>query len=415
MAEPGRARRLLFLVPFAPRLDAHHGGGRAIAQFLSALGKRHELGVLYLRSTDEPEIDPSVGARCEWTEEVRRPAAADDWADRLERRARLLLCLLRGRPMWVTRWAVGHYARRVREVARDWKPDVVHLEYHVMGQYVSALRGCMAPRILTQYEPGFATAREAWVSEHGPARMVLGLDALAWRRFEADLLREVEVVVALTERDASALGPLAGGTPILRIPRGIIIPERAANPAGTLPHSLLFVGNFVHPPNVDAALRLVRDILPLVLARVPETVLRIVGDRPPPELNRLASRQVVVAGPVPDLGPYLDQAAVVIAPLRRGGGMRLKVMEALAAGKAVVASPLAAEGLAIRSGEELVVASTEREFAEAIVRLLGAASERVALATRARSWAVSNLGWDTAVGAYETLYDRLIPSTAYTS
>jgi glycosyltransferase involved in cell wall biosynthesis len=169
----------------------------------------------------------------------------------------------------------------------------------------------------------------------------------------------------------------------------------------------LFVGTFLHPPNLDAALRLGTTIFPSLQARCPDLRLQIVGPAPPPEVEGLSSASIEVTGWVPDVTPYLDRASVVVAPLRRGGGMRVKVLEALAAGKAVVASTLAVEGLNVRPGEQCLLAETDQEFVEAVQRLLSDADLRASLAARARTWALANLGWDRAVDAFEDLYQRL--------
>jgi glycosyltransferase involved in cell wall biosynthesis len=121
-----------------------------------------------------------------------------------------------------------------------------------------------------------------------------------------------------------------------------------------------------------------------------------------------AGENVLVTGRVPDVAPYLDHAAVVAVPLRLGGGMRVKVLEALAAGKAVVASRLAIEGLELTDGDQVVLADTDQQFCHAIGGLLGDPERRVALAQRARAWACANLGWENSVAAYETLYTSLV-------
>ena len=110
---------------------------------------------------------------------------------------------------------------------------------------------------------------------------------------------------------------------------------------------------------------------------------------------------------VPDVMPYLDRAAVVVVPLRMGGGMRIKVLEALAAGKAVVASRRATEGLDITDGEQLMLAETDAEFARTIARLLADPARRRSLAACGREWSRSNLGWDRVASAYDALYQSL--------
>ena len=158
-------------------------------------------------------------------------------------------------------------------------------------------------------------------------------------------MREVQAVVVFTERDRLALEALGTGTRVVRIPFGVPAVDTALAPEGAAPPEVVFVGNFRHPANVDAAVWLAGTLFPPVRDRVPDARLTIVGASPTPEVRALAGEAVSVTGPVDDVVPYLDRAAVVAAPIRLGGGMRVKVLEALAAGKAVVATPLAVEGL----------------------------------------------------------------------
>jgi polysaccharide biosynthesis protein PslH len=400
-------RRLLFLAPFAPRLDAPHGGGRSIAQIVTGLAARHRVVLLCLRGPDEPAADPLLHERCERVEEISRPAIVQTNA----RRLRLLAGLLRGQPMWASDWAVPAFARRVRALAREWQPEVVQIEFHIMAQYLPALAGCPAPRVLVVHEPGTAASADQNRTLRGAARLLGELDRLAWRRFERRVAQNVQGVVVFTERDRDSVKRLAPTAPLHCIPLGTPVLDEALNPLGEAPPSLLFVGGFGHPPNVEAARRLVSAIFPAVRARCPDAELFLVGSNPPTDLAPAGAVGITATGFVPDVAPFLDRAALVVVPLRQGGGMRVKVLEALAAGKAVVASPLAIEGLALRDGEQLLVAQSDAEFVEAILRLLQEPDRRVALARRARAWATSNLGWEGPLAAYERLYQQLLPPT----
>jgi glycosyltransferase involved in cell wall biosynthesis len=289
-----------------------------------------------------------------------------------------------------------------------WQPDVVQLEYHLMGQYLDALDVCPAPRVLTEHDPGVKAAHERWQSHEGLARPVYYLELRAWERFERKVISQVQAVVTFTERDQQAIAPLAQQTPIVRIALGTVLPELPLNPYGCQPLSLIFIGSFIHPPNVDAAARLISTIFPRVQAHFPELVLHIVGDQPPSEIRQMADKNIVVTGRVPDVTPYLDHASLVVVPLRLGGGMRVTVLEALAAGKAVIASPLAVEGLDVVDGEQVMVAESDEQFCKAIVQLLTDPEKRLSLAARARAWAYANLSWKKSVEAYEKLYESLI-------
>jgi glycosyltransferase involved in cell wall biosynthesis len=276
-----------------------------------------------------------------------------------------------------------------------------------MGQYMTMLGPATCPTVLRQLEPGSAAARDQARGQPGARRLAHLIERPLWDRYERRLLEQMSAVVALTVRDAESMRELAPAARIVRIPLGTEIPTRAADPLGGSPPSLLFTGNFVHPPNVSAATRLANTILPLVRAVVPDAELRVVGPAPPAALRGRTREGIFALGEVPDLWPFLDAASLVVAPLHEGGGMRVKVAEALAAGKAVVASGRAVEGLAVASGDQLLLAETDDAVAAACVRLLRSSEVRAGLARRARAWAERHLGWDAPVTAFEQLYASL--------
>ena len=400
--------RLLTLAPFPPRLDATHGGSRAIAELLARLGERHRIALLALRGSDEPPVDDVLRSRCDVVQEIPRPSRGEGG---VAGDLRTALALAAGTPMWVSRWSVPGFRRALADVARAWRPQLVQAEYHVMAQYFSAVPVDI-PRVLRQLEPGAATANERGQARRGLSRVLTRLDLRAWRRYEGAVMRQADVVVALTQHDLRRLAPLAGRTPLSVIPLGVPLLGNAAHAGGRRSDTVLFVGNFVHPPNLDAAERLVRAVFPMVRASVPDAELRIVGPNPGQALLDAAGAGVTVTGEVPDVRPHLEDASVVIAPLRLGGGMRVKVAEALAAGKAVVATPLAAEGLDVISGDQLVLAESDRELADAVIDLLRSPDRRAALGGRAFAWASASLGWDGPVRSFERLYGTLLSPAA---
>jgi glycosyltransferase involved in cell wall biosynthesis len=214
--------------------------------------------------------------------------------------------------------------------------------------------------------------------------------------------------VVFTERDRRVLTKQHPQVPVVRIPFGAEIPKYPLDPAGGEPLNILFVGSFLHLPNIDAAIRLIDNIFPAVLAHFPEACLYIVGSHPPAVVQSRANEHVIVTGFVPDVEPYLDQATLVAAPLRLGGGMRVKVLEALAAGKAIVASHLAIEGLDLVNGEQVILAETDQEFCRAMIDLFNKPEKRLSIADSARNWVCSHLSWEETIVAYEQLYQSLI-------
>jgi glycosyltransferase involved in cell wall biosynthesis len=394
---PGRLR-LLMVVPFPIRLDGRHGGSRALAQLAAHLAARHTVALVVLRSDEEPGIDETLRQACALVEEVPIPEAKTIGA-RVLGRIRLRVALLRGTPTWAAVRTAPGFRRRLEEVARAFRPDVVQLEYRIAGATLP-LSGCSAPTVLVEHDPVGPSDRCSWLRDR--------LERRAWRALGRAAFAAADAIVVFTERDRREVAELSQSTPVAHIPLGYELPDPPASPTGGDPPTILFVASFIHAPNVDAAVWLARDISPAVLQQVPAASVELVGSHPSPEIRALARPGVTVSGDVADPWPYLDRAAVVVAPLRQGGGMRVKVLEALAAGKAVVATPLALEGLEVRPGEQVLVAETAAEFASALVELLADVERRRAVAVAARQWAEEHLDVETQVRAYEALFERLL-------
>jgi polysaccharide biosynthesis protein PslH len=398
--------RILFLLPFPPRAGEAHGGSRVLAELLKRLGRSQRLALAYFRSDGEAPADSAVTSRCERVWEVPRRGLERSSSDRWRLRLRNARGLITGKPMWATMLAGPDFRRVVREAMIEWQPNIIQAEYHVMGQYLPTGAGKAAKRVLVEHEPGIQWAADRKATFGG--RLLKTLDLTAWRRYEPAILRRVDAVVAFTERDSELLRRFVPADRVSTIPVALEIPDEPLNPVGSAPPTVVFVGNFGHTPNVEAAIRLAKDIHPRLREVQPQVVLQLVGADPPAAVQALASPNVVVTGRVPDVDPYLDHAAVVLAPLRLGGGMRVKVLEALVRGKALVASTVAIAGLNLRSGEHLVVADSDDEVASAVNDLLNEPDRRRMLGTAARAWAVRELSWEPRVRAYERLYERLL-------
>jgi glycosyltransferase involved in cell wall biosynthesis len=192
------------------------------------------------------------------------------------------------------------------------------------------------------------------------------------RCLEIRYLRAADELWAVSAQDAAALAPVAGKAEVVEVPNVVDTRwyDASCSTFDWLP-GVLYVGRFDYPPNAVAARLLIERIHPEVTARVPGAVLYLVGRSPTPFMRAAARSDpsVVVTDEVPDTRPYLDRAAVVAVPLLQGGGTRLKILESLAAGKAVVSTPKGCEGLDVRDGEHLLIRHVG-EFAEAIVGLL---------------------------------------------
>ena len=172
---------------------------------------------------------------------------------------------------------------------------------------------------------------------------------------------------------------------------------------------VLFVGNYLHPPNIEGALWLARDVWPLVLRERPDARLTLAGRAPPPTIQALASANLYVPGAVDDLRPLYARSSVVVAPIFWGSGVRIKLLEALACGLPVVTTALAAEGIDLRHNQSALFTERPAEFAAAIVRLLGDSALRARLGAAGRAVAERDYDWDRVgarlIGLYQEASD----------
>jgi glycosyltransferase involved in cell wall biosynthesis len=394
-------RRILVCTPFAPRLDARHGG-KATAQLLLGLAERNNLALLALRDTQDQHVDRAIADACDAVHEVTLTHSSP-----LRRRVAWSLGLLRGLPPWARDCRSGEYAEVLERLLDEWQPDLVEIHLQAMAQYVDVAVRRGLPRILIDYDPASAWADELRGMASGPRGVVRRLEVSAWRRYERSTRPRFDAIVVFAERDVNAVRSTAGRAIVRRVPLAVDLPERPLNPVGSGPPTIVFIGSFGHPPNVDATLWLVETIFPRVLSLVPSARLELVGQAPSDEVRALAGGAITVHGSVPDVTPYLDRAAVVVAPIRIGGSMRMKVLESLAAGKALVASPRAAEGVEELAGKELLLAVDTEEMVDALASLLLDPARRRSLAESARRWAEANLGWQRGIAAFEELYDTV--------
>jgi glycosyltransferase involved in cell wall biosynthesis len=207
--------------------------------------------------------------------------------------------------------------------------------------------------------------------------------------YERALVGSSALCLTCSELDASLARNLLGAARVEVVPNGVdtsfFVPGDALPDAG----SLLFTGSMDYRPNVDAVRWFAAEILPLL----PDARFDVVGAKPTEEVLSLRSERVIVHGAVPDVRPYLARTEQVVVPLLDGGGTRLKILEAAAAGKAIVTTSVGVAGLDFAPGEELLVADTADEFARAVRTLAGDLVLRDELGRSARGRAL-DYDWD---------------------
>ena len=295
----------------------------------------------------------------------------------------------------------GFYASRtmtdlVRRAAERHVFDVAWAYSSAMGQYLGASG---APwRVLDFVDMDSEKWRQFAGVSRGPLRLAYAIEAARLRRLEVDSARRVDRALFVSETEAKCFRAIAPDlAPIVDVvPNGVDLAYFRGCGSGDEP-TLLFTGALDYRPNIDAVLWFTREVLPRVCHGAPGTRLLAVGHRPAGSLRQAADRsegRLEIAGSVADVRPYFCRAQVFVAPMRLGRGVQNKVLEAMAMGLPVVATPVALDGLEVAEGVHARCASSPDEFAAATIALLLDPGARRSLADAAEHHVRSTYSWE---------------------
>ena len=202
--------------------------------------------------------------------------------------------------------------------------------------------------------------------------------------------------------------------------RTIVIPNAADvdfyKPRATDPmpdgRTIVFFGLMSYMPNIDGAGYFLKEIWPRIAEANPDARCKIIGGSPPPHLLALAGPQIVFTGFVPDLRPHIAEAAAVVVPLRLGGGTRLKIVEAMAMGKAIVSTTLGAEGIDAIPGRDILIEDDPQLFANAVIKLLAEPESAARIGKAARQLSEARYAWSAAAKTLEQFYREILGGDA---
>jgi sugar transferase (PEP-CTERM/EpsH1 system associated) len=269
-----------------------------------------------------------------------------------------------------------YYASMAREVQRLTAVnafDVIHVEHSFMAPYLDWVSPrCRAKTVLSMHNiEALRFRRELRVARWGLRRAALAADAVAFGGWEERAVRRFDGIAAVSPLEQSWATRHAPAARVALVPNGVSLEQ--FRPVDRLGPSRTFVfsGLMNYPPNVDAVVWFCEAVLPRLARRYPDVRFTIVGDKPTPAVLALGRRPgVEVVGRTPDVRPYLAHAAAAVVPVRAGAGTRLKILEAMAMERPVVATRLGAEGLAVTPGGNILIGDSAEEFAEHLGSLL---------------------------------------------
>ena len=400
--------KILFVVPYVPSLVRVRPFN--LIRQLSALG--HEVMVLTTWANEqEREEAEQLRDHCQ---SVR--------AAFLPRRRSLWNCLL-ALPTRMPMQAVYSWkSALVKEFGREkWRPDVIHVEHLRGAHYGLALRSvttngarpvpvvwdsvdCIT-RLFRQAASRSSTRFGRWLTRFELSRTA---------RHEGWLINQFSrvLVTSTAEKTAllSLLTALQNWPAIAVLPNGVDLAYFGPKPAsGRDRATVVMSGKMSYHVNATMVLHFVRAILPAIWASRPEVQLCVVGQNPPREIRALAQdRRIAVVGTVRDMRPYLQRATVAVSPLTYGAGIQNKVLEAMACGTPVVASPQAVSALEVRPGEDVLVSREPADFADTVLNLLGDPQQQQRIGEAGRRFVERHHRWDNIAARLVGVYDELV-------
>jgi glycosyltransferase involved in cell wall biosynthesis len=303
----------------------------------------------------------------------------------------------RDRPEVVEEFASNAFRAALQQTVRKWRPGIAQLEFTQMAQYAA---DCAPARtILVEHDITFDLYQQLLgIEQAGPLRRELAL----WRSFETAAWGKVDRVVTMSGKDRR----IVTGAPSVALPNGVDLERFRPAEAAPDARRLLFIGSFAHRPNVMAVEFFVNHVRPLLRD---VTLHLIAGARHEqfPVQADLAQPGIELEGFVADVRPAYRRATLVIAPLIASAGTNIKVLEAMAMGKATVSTEAGVNGLDLSPGEDFVLTKTPEEMAAAIERLLSDAAARSRLEHAARARVERDYSWDAIAAAQAALYREL--------
>lgn len=313
-------------------------------------------------------------------------------------------------PYFLKTYGSKAMAHTIADMVQQDKYDFVIAEYSVMGQFLyNNPELAEVNRIISVHEC-YYLARLKDYRHYGlglkKLREAFNLKGL--KKFEFAMYKNADKVLTLTPQGKQELLAIQPGLDIEVVPHGVNTDQFPFSEIPGEDKTLIFVGNYLHFPNVDAVEYFCSDIWPLVKKRIPGIKFLIVGQSPPHDILRLAhDKDIVITGRVDEVFPYIKKAFIFICPVRLGGGFRGKILEAMSAGRPIVSTSLGAQGIPASNRENIILADTPKDFADGIFDLLHDEKLYNTIRTRARDLIEEKFTWDRGVEVLEGVLNKM--------
>ncbi len=405
---------ILLVSPYLPHPKSGHGTGVFMYGLLQHLSPKHSITLLTF--CDKKELSLAEGLKDLPIELITVPRGRGAQKNILwnlylitMRLMQLARSIILWQPYYVSKFRHPRMTRLVRSLTTQRNYDIVQFEMSQMAQYVRFV--AKGKTVLHEHDVSFRPAYRQYKGATSMAkRFIYYIEWCRWSLYEQTMAKKFDHVLCVTEQDVQLIRWLAGMNRASYFPRGVDVPKNIPSYSSREPLSLIFLGTFSHRPNADAAVWLAREIFPLVLEKFPAAKLYLIGAHAPQELHSLAAAmpQMHVLGFVDDVEVYLRRCSIFIAPLRFGGGVKIKILHAMAHGIPVVTTKIGIEGIEGVSSETALIGDTAERLSECIVTLLTDTKIAERIGNNGYIAIRKSYSWESVVARLEGIYNRVI-------
>lgn len=322
---------------------------------------------------------------------------------------KILLNLFSPLPYTLSKYYFPGMKRRFIDLLEETQFDIVQIDFlHMAFCAIPATN--KIPVVLRAHNVESIIWERLSKQRRGIMRLLLQHQWKKVRNYESRIVSRFDLCLVFTKHDERRLKLLNPAVKTAILPAGVDISYFKPQAVQEKPNSLIFVGDLLWTPNVDGIWWFVQEVFPLIKKEIPEITLHIVGRGGERTLKKVRARGIDVTGYVRDVRPHIRSSSVYVVPLRAGGGIRIKVLEALAMRKAIVSTTVGCEGIDVESGRDIFIADSPEMFAEATIELLRNSALREELGRNGRRLIERKYTWDRIsprlIDTYSTLLSR---------
>lgn len=390
--------KILFLIPYSPA-NPVFGGALRIYHLLSHLCKHHDVTIAgFSTPEEENELIKQFPVLSGKTHLVNYP-----YTDRSIRLS-LYKSLFTSHSNWYHVTRSDELQKSIHRLLEKEAFDIIQSEFPVMAMYDF---NSPAIKIIDSHNVEYDNFKRMSKVRNILKKLFYHIESYKFFREETAVCRKQEALFVTSERDISIFNHSVPDVAKYLIPNGVDTNYFTPFKSDPLPHSMIFVGMLKYVPNYDGILFFLDEIFPIILEKIPDATITIVGKNPPSSIMNRAAHNIIVTGFVEDTRPYIEEASVYIVPLRMGGGTRLKILEAMAVKKPIVTTSIGCEGIDVENGKSVLIADNPQSFADSVLELFSNPDKIIELTGKGYELVMKQYRWESIGRQMDDAYNKL--------